>query len=177
MCQPYSSGVDVWSVGCVFFECLLCLLGELPTSGYTNAAFASVEPRRPRALFKGRSSYPLSPQRPGMQWDESHDQLHAIFRVIGTPHQEEVESVLIAVPSNDDSSGSGAAGGGGNGGRPLVTASPNSGEWIRQKTAELAWKRQTAVASHLRTLKPMPPADISELLPSKGDVSLSLFIN
>ena len=100
MCQPYSGGVDVWSVGCVFFECLLCLLGPLPGGGQATGDSGGGGGRhrhRPRPLFQGRSSYPLSPSRPGATWDASNDQLHAIFRIIGTPDEDAVASALIAV--------------------------------------------------------------------------------
>ena len=159
MCQPYSGGVDVWSVGCVFFECILCLLGP-PADDFGQGTQGSGGHRpRPRPLFKGKSCYPLSPR--GVDtWSESHDQLSCIFRVIGTPEESAIESALVAMP--------GATGLPDAPPPPTVDAARGSVEYYKQREARRTWERQTAIATHLRSLASTPPADMAQLLPSRG---------
>jgi serine/threonine protein kinase len=100
---PYGGGVDMWSVGCVFFESLLCLLnssGEFepkfddssdPSALAADSGFQSEETSdssQSRPLFRGDFSCLLSPEAhsdSGGRWDEERDQLAAIYRVVGTP--------------------------------------------------------------------------------------------
>ena len=50
--QRYTTAIDVWSFACIFAE----LLTMLPEAGL------KAEPHRRKALFPGRSCFPLSPQ-------------------------------------------------------------------------------------------------------------------
>lgn len=77
--QPYTSAVDVWSLGCIFAELLSMQEGNVP--GY--------EDRKP--LFPGGTCYPLSGDGDNLKADERLDQLSMIFRVIGTPPPEDIE--------------------------------------------------------------------------------------
>eukprot|EP00276_Gloeochaete_wittrockiana_P002175 CAMPEP_0184671132 /NCGR_PEP_ID=MMETSP0308-20130426/85292_1 /TAXON_ID=38269 /ORGANISM="Gloeochaete witrockiana, Strain SAG 46.84" /LENGTH=469 /DNA_ID=CAMNT_0027118203 /DNA_START=96 /DNA_END=1505 /DNA_ORIENTATION=- len=78
--KDYTQAIDVWSAGCVMAE----LLEMLETAGYANH-------RRP--LFPGSSCYPMSPQAAEYYDDQHTDQLEAIFQVIGTPSEEEINRV------------------------------------------------------------------------------------
>ena len=67
--QPYAAAVDTWAIGCVAAE----LLAKLQ------------HPDRPaRPLFPGRSCYTLS-RGPAQTKPERHDQLCAVFNVLGAP--------------------------------------------------------------------------------------------
>eukprot|EP00931_Biecheleriopsis_adriatica_P050667 TRINITY_DN29355_c0_g2_i1.p1 TRINITY_DN29355_c0_g2~~TRINITY_DN29355_c0_g2_i1.p1 ORF type:complete len:519 (+),score=90.81 TRINITY_DN29355_c0_g2_i1:70-1626(+) len=77
--EAYTTAIDMWSVGCIFAE-LLGMLVPLDTG-------------RP-VMFKGRSSFPLSPHR-CHKYDkafhlnpENGDQLNVIVDVLGTPPEE-----------------------------------------------------------------------------------------
>lgn len=77
--QPYTSAVDIWSLGCILAELLSMQEGSVP--GYQD--------RTP--LFPGGTCYPLSGET-GVA-DERLDQLSVIFGVIGTPSQEDVAAI------------------------------------------------------------------------------------
>jgi len=79
--QPYTSAVDMWSLGCIFAELLSMQEGSVP--GY--------EDRKP--LFPGGSCYPLSGEGASVKNDERLDQLSVILSVIGTPDDDDVESI------------------------------------------------------------------------------------
>ncbi len=77
--QPYTSAVDIWSLGCILAELLSMQEGSVP--GYQD--------RTP--LFPGGTCYPLSGES-GVA-DERLDQLSVIFEVIGTPSEEDVAAI------------------------------------------------------------------------------------
>jgi len=77
--QPYTSAVDLWSLGCILAELLSMQEGSVP--GYQD--------RLP--LFPGGSCYPLSGDT--MKKDERLDQLSVIFSVIGTPDEADQSSI------------------------------------------------------------------------------------
>ena len=79
--QPYTSAVDIWSLGCILAELLSMQEGSVP--GYQDRA----------PLFPGGSCYPLSGDTGNMKDDERLDQLSVIFGVIGTPKVEDVQSI------------------------------------------------------------------------------------
>lgn len=80
--QPYSSAVDIWSVGCIFAELLSMQEGSVP----------SYEDRVP--LFPGGSCFPLSGDKGSTAHDsERLDQLSVILDVIGTPCEEDIQSI------------------------------------------------------------------------------------
>lgn len=76
--QPYTTAVDIWSMGCIFAELLSMQEGSVP--GYQD--------RTP--LFPGGACYPLSGDTDS---EERLDQLNVIFGVIGTPSKEEIAEV------------------------------------------------------------------------------------
>jgi mitogen-activated protein kinase 1/3 len=78
--QPYTSAVDIWSLGCILAELLSMQEGSVP--GYQD--------RIP--LFPGGTCYPLSGGDTG-EADERLDQLSVIFGVIGTPTSEDVAAI------------------------------------------------------------------------------------
>ncbi|CAJ1953041.1 unnamed protein product [Cylindrotheca closterium] len=78
--QPYTSAVDIWSLGCIMAELLSMQEGNVP--GYQD--------RTP--LFPGGSCYPLSGEGATVN-DERLDQLNVIFGVIGTPSTEEIAAL------------------------------------------------------------------------------------
>ncbi|KAL7577650.1 hypothetical protein ACA910_015164 [Epithemia clementina (nom. ined.)] len=78
--QPYTSAVDIWSLGCI--------LGELLSMQQGNVA--TYEKRNP--LFPGGTCFPLSGDGE-MNNDEKVDQLSAIFGVLGTPSAEDLASI------------------------------------------------------------------------------------
>jgi mitogen-activated protein kinase 1/3 len=82
--QPYTSAVDIWSMGCILGELLSMQEGSVP----------SYQDRQP--LFPGGSCYPLSGEGGSVKTDERLDQLNVIFGVIGTPDPEDVESIGTA---------------------------------------------------------------------------------
>lgn len=77
--QPYTSAVDIWSLGCILAELLSMQEGSVP--GYQD--------RTP--LFPGGTCYPLSGET-GVA-DERLDQLSVIFGVIGTPSKEDISAI------------------------------------------------------------------------------------
>ena len=79
--QPYTSAVDIWSLGCILAELLSMQEGSV--SEYQDRA----------PLFPGGSCYPLSGDTGNMKDDERLDQLNVIFDVIGTPKLEDIESI------------------------------------------------------------------------------------
>lgn len=79
--QPYTSAVDIWSLGCIMAELLSMQEGNVP--GYQD--------RTP--LFPGGSCYPLSGGETVSVNDERLDQLSVIFGVIGTPSEEEIDAL------------------------------------------------------------------------------------
>jgi len=78
--QPYTSAVDIWSLGCILAELLSMQEGNVP--GYQD--------RKP--LFPGGTCYPLSGEGDNVKADERLDQLRVIFDVIGTPAPEDIEA-------------------------------------------------------------------------------------
>jgi len=76
--QPYTTAVDIWSMGCIFAELLSMQEGSVP--GYQD--------RTP--LFPGGACYPLSGDTDN---EERIDQLNVIFGVIGTPSEEDIAEV------------------------------------------------------------------------------------
>jgi mitogen-activated protein kinase 1/3 len=79
--QPYTSAVDIWSLGCILAELLSMQEGSVP--GYQD--------RTP--LFPGGTCYPLSGEGASVKTDERLDQLSVIFGVIGTPSQEDIAAI------------------------------------------------------------------------------------
>lgn len=79
--QPYTSAVDIWSIGCIFAELLSMQEGNVP--GYQD--------RKP--LFPGGTCYPLSGEGDSIKADERLDQLNVIFSVIGSPSVEDIGSI------------------------------------------------------------------------------------
>jgi len=77
--QPYSSAVDMWSLGCI--------LGELLNMQEDNVP--AYQDRQP--LFPGGKCAPLSGEVAGI--DDRLDQLSVIFSVIGTPTKDDVKSI------------------------------------------------------------------------------------
>ena len=76
--QPYTSAVDIWSLGCILAELLSMQEGSVP--GYQD--------RTP--LFPGGTCYPLSGETGSY---ERLDQLSVIFGVIGTPSPEDIAAI------------------------------------------------------------------------------------
>jgi mitogen-activated protein kinase 1/3 len=79
--QPYTSAVDIWSLGCILAELLSMQEGSVP--GYQD--------RSP--LFPGGTCYPLSGEGGNLNSDERLDQLSVIFGVIGTPSPEDIAAI------------------------------------------------------------------------------------
>lgn len=79
--QPYTSAVDIWSLGCILAELLSMQEGSVPV----------YEDRKP--LFPGGTCYPLSGDLDKIKTEERLDQLSVIFGVIGTPSQEDIASI------------------------------------------------------------------------------------
>jgi mitogen-activated protein kinase 1/3 len=79
--QPYTSAVDIWSLGCILAELLSMQEGNV--AGYQD--------RKP--LFPGGTCYPLSGEGDSIKSDERLDQLSVIFGVIGTPSPEDVAAI------------------------------------------------------------------------------------
>lgn len=76
----HMGAIDMWSVGCI--------MAELMNMSEGNCSRVN----KRRALFPGSSSYPLSPYSVGNQAQvQNTDQLKMIFRVIGTPRENEIE--------------------------------------------------------------------------------------
>jgi len=79
--QPYTSAVDIWSLGCILAELLSMQEGSV--AGY--------EDRKP--LFPGGTCYPLSGDLDKIKSEERLDQLSVIFGIIGFPSQEDIASI------------------------------------------------------------------------------------
>jgi len=79
--QPYTSAVDIWSLGCIIAELLSMQEGNVP--GFKD--------RKP--LFPGGKCFPLSGDAGTAKGDERLDQLSTIFGVIGTPSKEDIERI------------------------------------------------------------------------------------
>lgn len=79
--QPYTSAVDIWSLGCILAELLSMQEGSVP--GYQDRV----------PLFPGGSCYPLSGEGGSIKKNERLDQLSVIFGVIGTPEPEDINSI------------------------------------------------------------------------------------
>jgi len=86
--KDYGSGIDMWSVGCIFAE-LLSMVRE-HVSNYTE--------RKP--IFPGKSCFPLSPDKSGRSSNvngypsSATDQLYVIFQVLGTPTDNDQAFIL-----------------------------------------------------------------------------------
>eukprot|EP00522_Entomoneis_paludosa_P011449 CAMPEP_0172452766 /NCGR_PEP_ID=MMETSP1065-20121228/10323_1 /TAXON_ID=265537 /ORGANISM="Amphiprora paludosa, Strain CCMP125" /LENGTH=708 /DNA_ID=CAMNT_0013204873 /DNA_START=243 /DNA_END=2369 /DNA_ORIENTATION=+ len=78
--QPYTSAVDIWSLGCILGELLSMQAGN--TENY--------EDRKP--LFPGGACFPLSGDGE-LRGDEKLDQLSVIFGVIGTPSDADTSAI------------------------------------------------------------------------------------
>lgn len=78
--QPYTSAVDIWSLGCILAELLSMQEGNV--AGYQD--------RKP--LFPGGFCFPLSGEGDSIKKDERLDQLNVIFKVIGTPPKDDLEA-------------------------------------------------------------------------------------
>ncbi|CAG9312793.1 unnamed protein product [Blepharisma stoltei] len=80
--KEYGKEIDIWSLGCVFAELLGMISDNI--SQYLERA----------PLFPGKSCFPLSPdpsatnQRGGYP-SSNNDQLNMIFRIIGTPSDDD----------------------------------------------------------------------------------------
>ena len=92
--KDYTAAIDVWSCGCIFAEMLQTL--EPLREGV---------PPPSRTLFPGDSCYPLSNTSNeedvdyDMMMEELEDerhQLNSIFKIIGTPSEEELASIVSA---------------------------------------------------------------------------------
>mmetsp|Transcript_7453 Transcript_7453/g.15947 ORF Transcript_7453/g.15947 Transcript_7453/m.15947 type:complete len:937 (-) Transcript_7453:96-2906(-) len=79
--QPYTSAVDIWSLGCIFAE--LLSMQEVSVPSYQDRV----------PLFPGGSCYPLSGDTGTTGSDERLDQLSVIFSIIGMPSEEDLKSV------------------------------------------------------------------------------------
>jgi len=79
--QPYTSAVDIWSLGCILAELLSMQEGSV--AGYQD--------RKP--LFPGGTCYPLSGDLDTIKTEERLDQLSMIFGIIGTPSAEDLASI------------------------------------------------------------------------------------
>lgn len=75
--NEYSCPIDVWSIGCIFAEMLL--MEKTPT--YKRCG-----------LFSGNTCHPLSPN-PDANSQNREDQLKEIFKIIGTPSEEEIKKI------------------------------------------------------------------------------------
>ncbi len=79
----YSTAVDIWATGCVFWE-LLQMLKEVEP-----------DPQRRRALFPGGSCYPLSPSKNPTANVSDHpvspfEQMNLIFATLGNPTRNDL---------------------------------------------------------------------------------------
>jgi serine/threonine protein kinase len=79
--SQYTSAVDMWSIGCVLAELL----------GMQSENVPKINDRFP--LFPGRSCYPLSGDDYNEDDHDRLDQLSAIFQIIGTPSNQDIEEV------------------------------------------------------------------------------------
>lgn len=85
--KDYGEPIDLWGIGCIFAE-LLTMMKE-------NVQ----DPVERKALFPGKSCFPLSPDTKTSPTNKSgfnsgdNDQLNIIFDVIGTPSNEDLSFV------------------------------------------------------------------------------------
>ena len=83
--KAYTTAMDIWSLGCVFAE-LFFMLKE-----------NEVEAKQRQPLFKGDSSYPLSPSEKEKQMlgapFTSKDQLILILELLGTPKENDLSFI------------------------------------------------------------------------------------
>ena len=84
LCQPYTTAVDVWSIGCIFAELLTMMTENVK----------SFDKRRP--LFPGESCGELSAGDDTNEEDTSfyskrRSQLNVIFSVLGTPSEDDLQ--------------------------------------------------------------------------------------
>jgi serine/threonine protein kinase len=70
--KKYTSAIDMWSIGCVFADLL---------------AFQTKSPRK--ILFPGKTCFPFSNDDVNVLSDDN-DQLNIIFKIIGTPEENEI---------------------------------------------------------------------------------------
>jgi len=148
MLQPYNGAVDVWSIGCVFFECMLCLLER---EEVLQDAAGPSRARRPRPLFQGRSCDPLSPAEDYSSQAQGSDQLSAIFDVIGTPSMEVLDQV-VPVRSKPE---------------PLQEDQEISYEERRMRAA---WRRQMGIRDRILAMEAQNPTPLLDLLPVEEEV-------
>lgn len=79
---PYTSAVDIWSIGCIFAELLGMIRENAP----------SKDQRHP--IFPGRSCPSLSPSKSRPSIGSNHaDQLSTIFKVLGSPTDDELQGL------------------------------------------------------------------------------------
>eukprot|EP01022_Parablepharisma_sp_SALTPOND_P028628 TRINITY_DN71287_c0_g1_i1.p1 TRINITY_DN71287_c0_g1~~TRINITY_DN71287_c0_g1_i1.p1 ORF type:complete len:558 (-),score=25.51 TRINITY_DN71287_c0_g1_i1:1030-2598(-) len=85
--EPYFTAVDMWAVGCVFAELLQTLERN------------KCSPHERKPLFTGGSCFPLSPggKEKGKSTLDSNDQMHKIFRILGSPKEEDIAFVTNCV--------------------------------------------------------------------------------
>jgi len=81
--ENYTGQIDVWSVGCIFAECL----------GMLNSVVPRPQDRGP--LFPGSTCFPLSPDHKHAKDYKFHtrgnrDQLNVIFNILGTPNKDDL---------------------------------------------------------------------------------------
>ena len=76
--KHYTHAVDMWSIGCIFAELLQTFAGP---------------PDQRRALFPGKTSFPLSSPEDISVCNDPSDQLNIIFDIIGTPSIEDIQMV------------------------------------------------------------------------------------
>ncbi|KAF0691546.1 Aste57867_17258 [Aphanomyces stellatus] len=81
--HDYSTGIDVWSVGCIFAELLSMQKTSVPSHFQ----------REP--LFPGVSCFPLSPGGHGQRAlpQDSQDQLSTILRVLGSMAEDDIAEI------------------------------------------------------------------------------------
>jgi len=79
--REFLPAVDMWAVGCIFFELLQMLKGNCEN------------PKDRAPLFPGMSCYPLSTKDP-FALDDREDQLNVILRVIGSPSELDLRTVI-----------------------------------------------------------------------------------
>jgi mitogen-activated protein kinase 1/3 len=72
--------VDMWAVGCIFYELLQMLKGTCRN------------PHDRKPMFPGTSCFPLSAKDP-YTYNDRNDQLNVIFDVIGTPTRSEIRNI------------------------------------------------------------------------------------
>ena len=85
--KDYNSKVDIWAAGVIFGEILYTLEGNCPNA------------EKRKCFFPGKYCFPLSPNRNcdidelGIPKTQKSDQLSFIFKMIGTPTEEDMSFV------------------------------------------------------------------------------------